>query len=79
MLKTIGGLSGAVATTALVDYIASVPAKEDRASKKEAQKLLDQARSVPMKALLFIAALVRRRRWAPLFVLGLACLRDQFF
>jgi HEAT repeat protein len=42
VLRTIGGLSGAVATTALVDYIASVPAKEDRASKKEAQKLLDQ-------------------------------------
>ena len=43
MLRTIGGLSGAVATTALVDYVASVPAKEDRASKKEAQKLLDSA------------------------------------
>ena len=42
VLRTIGGLSGAVATTALVDYIASVPAKEDRASRKEAQKLLDQ-------------------------------------
>ncbi len=42
VLRTIGGLSGAVATTALVDYIASVPAKEDRTSKKEAQKLLDQ-------------------------------------
>ena len=42
VLRTIGGLSGAVATTALVDYIASVPAKDDRASKKEAQKLLDQ-------------------------------------
>jgi hypothetical protein len=42
VLRTIGGLSGAVATTALVDYIASVPAKEDRVSKKEAQKLLDQ-------------------------------------
>jgi hypothetical protein len=42
VLRTIGGLSGAVATTALVDYVASVPAKEDRASKKEAQKLLDQ-------------------------------------
>jgi hypothetical protein len=42
VLRTIGGLSGAVATTALVDYIASVPAKEDRASKKEAQKLLDE-------------------------------------
>jgi HEAT repeat protein len=42
VLRTIGGLSGAVATTALVDYIASVPAKDDRASKKEAQKLLDE-------------------------------------
>ena len=42
VLRTIGGLSGAVATTALVDYVASVPAKEDRASKKEAQKLLDE-------------------------------------
>jgi hypothetical protein len=31
-----------VATTALVDYIASVPAKDDRASKKEAQKLVDE-------------------------------------
>jgi HEAT repeat protein len=42
VLRTLGNLSGAVATTALVEYIASVPAKEDRASKKEAQKLLDQ-------------------------------------
>ena len=42
VLRTIGNLSGAVATTALVEYVASVPAKEDRASKKEAQKLLDQ-------------------------------------
>ncbi len=42
VLRTIGGLSGAVATTALVDYVASVPAKEDRASKKEAQKLIDE-------------------------------------
>jgi HEAT repeat protein len=42
VLRTIGRLSGAVATTALVDYIASIPAKDDRASKKEAQKLIDQ-------------------------------------
>ncbi len=41
VLRTIGRLSGAVATTALVDYVASVPAKEDRPSKKEAQKLID--------------------------------------
>jgi len=41
VLRTIGRLSGAVATAALVDYVASVPAKEDRPSKKEAQKLID--------------------------------------
>jgi HEAT repeat protein len=41
VLRTIGRLSGAVATAALVDYVASVPAKEDRPSKKEAQKLIE--------------------------------------
>jgi HEAT repeat protein len=41
VLRTIGRLSGAVATTALVEYVASIPAKEDRPSKKEAQKLID--------------------------------------
>ena len=33
VLRTIGRLSGAVATTALAEYLASVPAKEDRACK----------------------------------------------
>lgn len=47
VLRTIGKLSGAVATTALVEYIASVPAKEERASKKEAQKLLDERGTTP--------------------------------
>jgi HEAT repeat protein len=47
VLRTIGKLSGPVATTALVEYVASVPAKEDRASKKEAQKLLDQRGTSP--------------------------------
>jgi HEAT repeat protein len=47
VLRTIGHLSGAVATTALADYLASVPAKEDRASKREAQKLLDQRAATP--------------------------------
>ena len=47
VLRTIGRLSGAVATTALAEYLASVPAKEDRASKKEAQKLLDQRAATP--------------------------------
>ena len=42
VLRTIGGLAGAAATTALVEYVASVPAKDDRPSKKEAQKLLDE-------------------------------------
>jgi len=47
VLRTIGRLSGAVATTALAEYLASVPAKEDRASKREAQKLLDQRGGTP--------------------------------
>jgi HEAT repeat protein len=47
VLRTIGRLSGAVATTALADYLASVPAKEDRPSKREAQKLLDQRGGTP--------------------------------
>ena len=42
VVRTIGHLSGAAATTALVEYIASVPAKDDRPSKKEAQKLIDE-------------------------------------
>jgi HEAT repeat protein len=41
IVRTIGHLSGAAATTALVEYLASVPAKDDRPSKKEAQKLID--------------------------------------
>jgi HEAT repeat protein len=42
VLRTIGGLGGADATTALVEYVASVPAKDNRPSKREAQKILDQ-------------------------------------
>jgi HEAT repeat protein len=41
VLRTIAKLAGAAATTALVEYVASVPAKDDRPSKREAQKLLD--------------------------------------
>ena len=46
-MRTIGRLSGAAATTALVEYLASVPAKDDRPSKKEAQKL---AKKIEVKA-----------------------------
>jgi HEAT repeat protein len=42
VVHTIGRLSGAAATTALVEYLASVPAKDDRPSKKEAQKVVDE-------------------------------------
>ena len=42
VVRTIAKLAGAEATTALVEYIASVPAKDDRPSKREAQKLLDE-------------------------------------
>jgi len=41
VVHTIGRLSGAAATTALIEYMASVPAKDDRPSKKEAQKIID--------------------------------------
>jgi HEAT repeat protein len=41
VVRTIGRLSGAAATTALIEYLATVPAKDDRPSKKEAQKLID--------------------------------------
>jgi HEAT repeat protein len=42
VVRTIGRLSGAAATTALVEYLASIPAKDDRPSKREAQKLVDE-------------------------------------
>ena len=41
-LRTISRLSGAAATTALVEYVAAVPAKDNRPSKAEALKLLDE-------------------------------------
>lgn len=41
VLRTIGHLSGAAATTALIEYVAAVPAKDNRPSKAEALKLLD--------------------------------------
>jgi HEAT repeat protein len=47
VLRTIGGLAGAAATTALVEYVASIPAKDTRPSKREAQKLLDERGSKP--------------------------------
>ncbi|HEY7370917.1 MAG TPA: HEAT repeat domain-containing protein [Polyangia bacterium] len=45
VVRTIARLAGAAATTALVEYVASVPAKDDRPSKREAQKLLDARES----------------------------------
>jgi len=42
VLRTIGHLSGAAASTALIEYVATVPAKENRPSKAEALKLLDE-------------------------------------
>jgi HEAT repeat protein len=42
VVRTIAKLAGVDATTALVEYVASVPAKDDRPSKREAQKLLDE-------------------------------------
>ena len=42
VVRTVGRLPGAVATAALVEYLASVPDKERRPSRDEAQRLLDQ-------------------------------------
>lgn len=41
-LKAIGKLHGIEATAAIADYLASIPAKDNRASRREAQRLLDE-------------------------------------
>ena len=41
-LKAIGKLHGAEATAAIADYLASIPPKDNRASRREAQRLLDE-------------------------------------
>ena len=42
VVKALGRIPGAEATAALVEYVASVPAKEVRQSKKTAEKLLER-------------------------------------
>jgi len=42
VVRTVGRLPGAGATAALVEYLASVPEKDRRPSKDEAQRLIDQ-------------------------------------
>jgi HEAT repeat protein len=42
VVRTVGRLPGASATAALIEYLASVPDKDQRPSKEEAQRLLDQ-------------------------------------
>ena len=42
VVRTVGRLPGAAATAALVEYLASVPEKDHRPSKEEAQRLIDQ-------------------------------------
>jgi HEAT repeat protein len=42
VVRTVGRLPGAGATAALVEYLASVPDKERRPSRDEAQRLVDQ-------------------------------------
>jgi len=41
-LRAIAKLHGAEATAAIADYLASIPAHDNRASRREAQQLLDQ-------------------------------------
>ena len=66
VVRTISGMGGAAATTALVEYIASVPAKDDRPSKREAQRLLDTAGGRAMSAAARARSRVRggSRCWA---------------
>ena len=42
VVRTVGRLPGAGATAALVEYLASVPEKDRRPSRDEAQRLIDQ-------------------------------------
>jgi HEAT repeat protein len=42
VVRTVGRLQGAAATAALAEYLASVPEKDSRPSKEEAQKVIDQ-------------------------------------
>jgi len=42
VVVALGKIPGAGATTALVEYLATVPEKEDRPSEAEAQKIIDQ-------------------------------------
>lgn len=42
VIHTLGRLSGAAATTSLIEYLATIPAKDQRPSKKEAQKVVDE-------------------------------------
>jgi HEAT repeat protein len=42
VIHTIARLSGAAATTSLIEYLSMIPAKDDRPSKKEAQKVVDE-------------------------------------
>ena len=41
-LRTIAKLHGVEATAALADYLASIPARDERPSKREAERLLDE-------------------------------------
>lgn len=42
VVKTLGQIPGAVATAALVEYVATAPEKDPRPSRDEAQKLIDK-------------------------------------
>lgn len=47
VVRTVARIPGAAATTALVEYLATVPDNENRPSKDEAQKLVDARSSRP--------------------------------
>ncbi len=42
VIHTLARLSGAAATTSLIEYLSTIPAKDQRPSKREAQKVVDE-------------------------------------
>jgi HEAT repeat protein len=42
IVKTLGGVPGASSTTALIEYVAELPGADRRASRTEAQKVIDE-------------------------------------
>lgn len=47
IVKTLSGIPGAASTTALIEYVGNLPARDRRASRSEAQKTIDERGKQP--------------------------------